>query len=72
MKIRRDLSRIHSLPKMQKSVANNGKHTACGEQHELITHTEVFNAQVYVVLLQACKIEQSIPGAQYRLLLTVR
>ncbi len=30
---------------MQKSVNDNGKHTACGEQHELITHTEVFDAQ---------------------------
>jgi hypothetical protein len=49
---------------MQRSVINNGMHTACEEQHELTTHTEVFDAQVYVILLHGCKIEQEIPGAQ--------
>ncbi len=61
-----------SLPNMQTFVANNGKHTACGEQHELTTHIEVFDAQVYVVVLHGCKIEHRIPGAQYLLLLNVR
>jgi hypothetical protein len=57
---------------MQRSVIADGKHTACGEQHELTTHTEVFDAQVYVILLHGCKIEHAIPGAQYRPLLDVR
>jgi hypothetical protein len=25
---------------------DNGKHTACGVQHELTTHTDVFDAQL--------------------------
>ncbi len=49
---------------MQKFVDNNGKHTACGEQHELTTHVEVFDVQVYVILLHNSKIEHRIPGAQ--------
>jgi hypothetical protein len=49
---------------MQKSVANNGKHTACGEQHELTTHTDVFDAQANVILLHGSKIEHRIPGEQ--------
>jgi hypothetical protein len=57
---------------MQKSVTNNGKHTACGEQHELTMHTDVFDVQVYVILLHGSKIEHRIPGAQYLLLLSVR
>ncbi len=57
---------------MQKSVVNNGKHTACGEQHELITHIDVFDAQVYVILSHGNRIEQRMPGAQYRLLFSVR
>jgi hypothetical protein len=57
---------------MQKSVINNGKHTACGEQHELTMHTDVFDVQVYVILLHGSKIEHRIPGAQYLLLLSVR
>jgi hypothetical protein len=49
---------------MQKLVNSNGKHTACGEQHELTTHTEVFDVQGYVILLHGSKIEHRIPGAQ--------
>jgi hypothetical protein len=48
----------------QKVVNGNGKHTAFDEQHELTTHTEVFDAQMYVVLLHGSKSEHSIPGAQ--------
>ncbi len=61
-----------SLPNIQKSVNDVGKHTACGEQQALTTQTEVFDAQVYVTLLHVSKIEQRIPGAQYLLLLYVR
>jgi hypothetical protein len=42
---------------VQKFVNNNGKHTACGEQHELTTHTEVLDAQAWVVLLHGSKSE---------------
>jgi hypothetical protein len=49
---------------VQKGVDKNGKHTACGEQHELTIHTEVFDAQVYVLLSHGSKIEHRIPGAQ--------
>ena len=49
---------------MQRSVNNSGKHTACGEQHELTMHTDVFDAQVYVILLHGCKIEHTTAGAQ--------
>jgi hypothetical protein len=49
---------------MHKFVSDNGKHIACGEQHELITHTELFDAQVYVILLHGSKIEHRTPGAQ--------
>jgi len=49
---------------MQKYVQDNGKHTAGVEQHELTMHTEVFDAQVYVLLLHDSKIEHRIPGAQ--------
>ena len=52
------------LPVLQKSFNSNGKHTAFGEQHELMIQTEVFEAQVCIVLLHDSKIEQSIPGAQ--------
>lgn len=57
---------------MQKFVSDNGRYTACGEQHELTAHTDVFDAQVYVILLHDSKIEHIIPGAQYRLLLSIR
>ncbi len=53
-----------SVPGVQKIVDKNGKHTACGEQHELTIHTEVFDAQVYVTLSHGSKIEHRIPGAQ--------
>ena len=53
-----------SLPDIEKVVHENGKHTACGEQHELTTHTEVFDTQAYVTLLHGSKIEHRIPGAQ--------
>ncbi len=49
---------------MQKFVNDNGKHTACGEQHELTMQIELFNAQAYVILSHASKIEHRIPGAQ--------
>ncbi len=42
---------------MQKFVQDNGK-------HELTTHTDVFDAQVYVILSHISKIEHRIPGAQ--------
>jgi hypothetical protein len=61
-----------SLPNMQRFVTDAGKHTVCGEQHELTTHIEVFDAQVYVILLHDCKIEHAIAGAQYLPLLDVR
>lgn len=56
---------------MQKFVHNNGKHTACGEQQELAIHIEVFDAQVFVILLHGSRIEHRIPGAQWLLLLCV-
>ncbi len=46
--------------------------TACGEQHELTTHTKIFDVQVYVVVLHGSKIAHRIPGAQKLLLLNVR
>ncbi len=49
---------------MQKFVIDNGKHTACGEQHELITHTEVFEVQIYAILLHGSKIEHRVLGPQ--------
>ena len=52
------------LPPVQKFVTDNGRHTACGEQHELVMHTEVVNAHVYVILSHDSKIEHRIPGAQ--------
>ncbi len=42
---------------MQKSIHNNGTHTVCDEQHELTMHTEVFDAQAYVILLHSSKTE---------------
>jgi hypothetical protein len=51
-------------PNEQRVVNSNGKHTACDEQHELTTHTEVFDVQVYLIVLHGCKSEHSIPGAQ--------
>ena len=57
---------------MQKFVADSGKHTGCGEQQELTMHTEVFDAQIYVILLHGSKIEHRIPGAQWLLLSGVR
>jgi hypothetical protein len=56
---------------MQNFVHDNCKHTACSEQHELTMHTEVFDVQVYVILLHGSKIEHRIPGAQKLLLLSV-
>jgi hypothetical protein len=53
-----------SLPDVQKFVSNNGKHTTSDEQHELTTHTEVSDAQAYVISSHGSKIEHSIPGAQ--------
>ena len=49
---------------MQKFVQTNGKHIGCDEQHELTMHTEVFDAQVFVILSHGCKTEHRIPGAQ--------
>ena len=57
---------------MQKFVSDNGKHTAFDEQHELTTHIEVSDSQVYVILSHGSTIEQRMPGAQYLLLLNVR
>lgn len=51
-------------PDTQKFVNDNGKHIGCDEQHELTTHTEVFDVQVYVILLHGSRIEHKIPGAQ--------
>ncbi len=34
------------LPNMQRSVSDNGKHTACGEQHESIMHTDISDVHV--------------------------
>ncbi len=59
-------------PNGHRVVNANGKQTACNEQHELTTHTEVLDAQVYVIALHDCKSEHSIPGAQYRVLSDVR
>jgi hypothetical protein len=50
---------------MQKFVKDSGKHIALGEQHVSTMHTEVFDTQVYVVLLHGSKMEHRIPGAQY-------
>jgi hypothetical protein len=62
--VKTDLFYKVSLPDLQKLVNNSGKHTACGEQHELTMHTDVIEAQLYVTLLHGSKIEQRIPGAQ--------
>jgi hypothetical protein len=56
---------------MQKFVHDKGKHTAGDEQHELTTHVEVIDAQVFVILSHGSKIEHSIPGAQWLILLCV-
>jgi hypothetical protein len=56
---------------MQTFVNDNGKHTSRGEQHELTMHTEVFDAQICVILLHGSKIEHRIPGAHWLLLLIV-
>ncbi len=42
---------------MQKFVEDNGKHINCGEQHELMMHTDVFDAQILVILSHDSKIE---------------
>jgi hypothetical protein len=63
---------ITILPGEQNFVNGNGKHMACGEQHELITHTEASDAQLYVILSHDSSIEHNIPGAQYLVLLIVR
>jgi hypothetical protein len=42
---------------MQKFVQTNGKHIGCDEQHELTTHIEAFDAQVFVLLSHGSKIE---------------
>ena len=60
-----------TLP-VQNVVKNKGKHTARGEQHELIIHTDVLDAQSFVTLLHGVKIEQRIPGAQWLTLFNVR
>ena len=52
------------IPDVQKLTNDNGKQTACGEQHELTMHTELLDVQVYVVLSHGSKIEQRIAGAQ--------
>ena len=52
------------LPSWQRFVNNNGKHTACGEQHELTTHTELFDVHALVILLHSSIIEHTTPGAQ--------
>jgi hypothetical protein len=52
------------LPEMQRFVNNKGKHTADGEQHELMMHIEVFDSQADVILLHGSRIEQEIAGAQ--------
>ena len=49
---------------MHKFVQDNGKHTGCGEQHELTMHTEVFDAHVFVIFLHGSKIEHRTAGAQ--------
>ncbi len=61
-----------SVPLSQKVVEKTGKHTACGEQHELTMQTEVFDAQVYVILSHGSKIEHRMPGAQKLILLNER
>jgi hypothetical protein len=55
----------------QKVVRGSGKHTACSEQHELTTHTDMFDAQPFVILLHGVRIEQRIPGAQWLVLFNV-
>ena len=53
------------LPVRQKFVHNNGKHTVCDEQHEFTMHTEVLDAQVYIILSHGSKTEHRLAGAQY-------
>ncbi len=72
-----DGMRVHflssiSLPDPQKFVVNQGKHIACGEQHVLITHTDVLDAHVYVILLHGSRIEHKTAGAQMLLFIFVR
>ena len=52
------------LPDIQNVVNTNGKHTVCGEQHELIIHTDVLDPQSSVRLSHGRNNEQRIPGAQ--------
>ena len=52
------------LPDMQRFANMKGKHTAAGEQQELMMHIEVFDSQADVILLHGSKIEQKIAGAQ--------
>lgn len=47
---------------IQNVVNKKGKHTDCGEQHELIIHIEVF--EVHVMLLHGSSNEHMTPGAQ--------
>jgi len=42
----------------------SGKHTAAGVQHELTTHTDVFDEHPLVTLLHGSKIEHRLAGAQ--------
>lgn len=44
-------------PDEQKLVALNGKHTPLVEQHELTTHTEVFDVHSFVILSHGSKSE---------------
>ena len=53
-------------------VTNNGKHTAWGVQQLLTMHTELFDEQVPLLLLQDSRIEHRTSGAQKLVLFIVR
>jgi hypothetical protein len=52
------------FPDEHKPIKENGRHTACCAQHELIMHTDVFDAHSPVILLQGTRREHKAPGAQ--------
>jgi len=53
---------------MQKFAKDHGRHTACCEQHELITQIELIDEHVCIILSHGSKIEHKTPGAQNGLL----
>ncbi len=61
-----------TLPNVQKLVTDGGRHTARGEQHELMTHIELFDTHWFVILLHGSSIEHRIAGAHTLIFVNVR